>query len=116
MSRDGVGLVFTSGIAPYLNEATAGPTEKFVYNYGPRTHHMAFETQNIEPTYEALRGDGMTFMVGLVGGAQEGLHQTFTNPSPRTMIIAEYIHRYNGFEGYFTLSNVTALTAATGTQ
>ena len=115
-SRDGVGLVFTSGIAPYLNEATAGPTDKFVYNYGPRTHHMAFETQNIEPTYEALRRDGMTFMVGLVGGPKEGLHQTFTDPSERTMIVTEYIHRYNGFEGYFTLSNVTALTAASEKQ
>jgi hypothetical protein len=115
-SRDGVGLVFTSGIAPYQNEATAGPTEKFVYNYGPRTHHLAFETENIEPTYEALRRDGVTFMVGLVGGPKEGLHQTFTDPSERTMIVTEYIHRYNGFEGYFTLSNVTALTAASEKQ
>ena len=115
-SRDGVGLVFTSGIAPYLSEATAGPTEKFVYDYGPRTHHMAFETRNIEPTYEALRSDGMTFMVGLVGGPKEGLHQTFSDPSERTMIVTEYIHRYHGFDGYFTLSNVTALTAASEKQ
>lgn len=115
-SRDGVGLVFTSGIAPYLSDATAGPTEKFVYNYGPRTHHMAFETENIEPTYEALRRDGVTFMVGLVGGPNEGLHQTFTDPSERTMIVTEYIHRYDGFEGYFTLGNVTALTAASEKQ
>jgi hypothetical protein len=32
------------------------------------------------------------------------------------MIVTEYIHRYNGFDGYFTLSNVTALTEATGKQ
>jgi len=44
-SRDGVGLVFTSGISPFKDEASAGPTEKFVYNYGPRTHHLAFDTE-----------------------------------------------------------------------
>ncbi len=115
-SRGGVGLVLTSGIAPFMDESSAGPTEKFVYNYGPRTHHMAFDTADIEETYAALGRDGMTFMVELVGGPSEGLHQTFTNPSPNTMIVNEYIHRYAGFDGYFTLSNVTALTAATGRQ
>ena len=47
---------------------------------------------------------------GLVGD------QTFTDPCPDTLIVTEYIHRYGGFTGYFTLSNVTALTRATGRQ
>ncbi len=115
-SERDVGLVFTSGIAPYVDEQTAGPTEKFVHNYGPRAHHMAFATEDIEQTFQALKADGMTFMVELVGGPGEGLHQTFTNPSPHTLIVTEYIHRYNGFTGYFTLSNVTALTKATEKQ
>ncbi len=115
-SEKDVGLVFTSGIAPYVDDATSGPTEKFVHNYGPRTHHMAFDTDDIEATFAALKANGMTFMVELVGGPDEGLHQTFTNPSPNTMIVTEYIHRYGGFAGYFTLSNVTALTQATAKQ
>lgn len=111
-----VGLVFTSGIAPYVSDQQSGPTETFVHNYGPRAHHLAFDTQQIEQTFARLKDDGMTFMVDLVGGPSEGLHQTFTNPSPQTLIVTEYIHRYNGFTGYFTLSNVTALTRATANQ
>lgn len=115
-AEDGVGIVFTSGISPYLSDAKSGPTEKFVHNYGPRTHHLAFHTEEIEATFRAVKDDGMTFMIELVGGPGEGLHQTFTNPSPHTLIVTEYIHRYGGFTGYFTLSNVTALTMATGKQ
>ncbi|MFB3893661.1 MAG: VOC family protein [Phycisphaerae bacterium] len=115
-SAKDVGLVFTSGIAPYVDDNVSGPTEKFIHNYGPRTHHIAFATEDIERTFDALKADGMTFMIELVGGQSEGLHQTFTNPSPHTLIVSEYIHRYGGFTGYFTQSNVTALTLATGKQ
>jgi hypothetical protein len=115
-SDSDVGLVFTSGIAPYIDDAVSGPTEKFVHNYGPRAHHMAFATEGIEQTFADLQADGLTFMIELVGGPAEGLHQTFTNPSPHTLIVTEYIHRYGGFTGYFTLSNVTALTKATANQ
>lgn len=115
-SEKDVGLVFTSGIAPYVNDHVSGPTEKFVHNYGPRAHHLAFETQEIERTFRDLQADGMTFMIDLVGGSDQGLHQTFTNPSPHTLIVTEYIHRYGGFAGYFTQSNVTALTRATAGQ
>lgn len=113
---DDVALVFTSGIAPYVDEAAAGPTEKFVHNYGARTHHLAFHTEDIEATYAALGRDGMEFMVELVGAREEGLKQTFTQPSPHTLLVNEYIHRYGGFDGFFTRSNVTALTAATDRQ
>ena len=113
---DGVGMVFTSGISPYVSDEKSGPTEKFVHNYGPRTHHLAFEAEDIESTFRALKNDGLTFMIELVGGPDEGLHQTFTNPSPHTLVVTEYIQRYGGFTGYFTISNVTALTKATGKQ
>jgi hypothetical protein len=111
-----VGLVFTSGIAPYVDDQASGPTEKFVHNYGPRAHHRAFATADIEEVFAALKADGRKFMIELVGGPQEGLHQTFSEASPHTLIVTEYIHRYGGFTGYFTLSNVTALTGATGRQ
>lgn len=112
----GFALVFTSGIAPFVSDQASGPTEKFVQNYGPRAHHMAFHTEAIEETFEALKRGGMEFLVELVGSPEEGLKQTFSNPLSQTMIVNEYIHRYGGFDGFFTKSNVTLLTAATGRQ
>lgn len=114
--KDDVALVLTTGIQPLRSLEQAGPTEKFVYNYGARTHHLAFHAERIEKTYAALRRDGLGFLVELVGGPDEGLHQTFTEPMPSTLVVNEYIHRYGGFDGYFTLSNVTQLTEATDRQ
>ncbi len=112
----GFALVFTSGIAPYVSDRASGPTEKFIRNYGPRAHHMAFHTEQIEETFESLKRDGMGFLVELVGSPEEGLKQTFSDPLSQTMIVNEYIHRYGDFDGFFTKSNVTLLTAATGRQ
>lgn len=109
-------LVFTSGVSPYISDQDSGPTEKYVHNYGPRVHHLAFNTENIEYTFEALRQDGMEFLVNLVGSPEEGLKQTFSVASPNTMIVNEYIHRYGNFDGFFTRSNVAILTGATGKQ
>ena len=109
-------LVFTSGIRPFENIDTAGPTEKFIYNYGPRVHHVAFRTDGIESTFERLKADGVEFLSRLVGGPEEGLHQAFTATSPNTLLVTEYIHRYAGFDGFFTRSNVAQLTEATARQ
>ena len=109
-------MVFTSGISPYVSEEISGPTEKFVHNYGARVHHLAFQTEEIEETCSSLIGDGIEFLIALVGSPEEGLKQTFTQPSPHTLIVNEYIHRYGDFDGFFTKSNVTLLTKATGNQ
>ena len=109
-------MVFTSGIHPYVDDETSGPTEKFVHTYGTRVHHIAFHTENIEATFEALKNAGMEFLIELVGSEDEGLKQTFSLPSVNTLLVHEYIHRYGGFDGFFTKSNVTLLTAATGKQ
>ncbi|ACV67472.1 VOC family protein [Desulfohalobium retbaense] len=109
-------MVFTSGIAAATGPETAGPTEQFIVNYGRRVHHMAFATDNIDATYDALERDGMRFLVELVGSEEEGLQQTFTMPSKYTLLVNEYIHRYGDFDGFFTKSNVTTLTEATGRQ
>lgn len=109
-------LVFTSGIEPFSADGSSGPTEQFLYNYGKRTHHLAFETRDIVETFAALKGDGMKFLVELVGSPEEGLRQTFSRPSQETLLVNEYIHRYNGFDGFFTKSNVTLLTKATENQ
>ena len=109
-------IVVTSGISPYVDDASSGPTEKFVRNYGPRTHHVAFWTERIEETFEALKKLGQEFLIELVGSPQEGLKQTFTQPSSHTLLVHEYIYRYGDFDGFFTQSNVTALTKATEKQ
>ena len=61
-------LVFTSGISPFADEEQSGPTEKFIHNYGVRTHHLAFHTEYIEATVQALAEDGREFMTELLGG------------------------------------------------
>ncbi len=108
--------VFTSGIHPYVDDETSGPTEKFVHNYGTRVHHIAFRTENIEATVAALKDAGMEFLLDLVGSEEEGLKQIFSLPSVNTLLVTEYIHRYGDFAGFFTKSNVTLLTAATAKQ
>jgi len=109
-------MVFTSGITAYTNDETSGPTETFIHNYGTRVHHLAFHTEQIEATYAALQDNGMTFLIELVGSPQEGLKQTFSEPSGNTLLVNEYIHRYGDFDGFFTKSNVTRLTEATEKQ
>lgn len=116
LSMDDYAQVFTSGIAPFTSLEESGPTEKFIHNYGQRVHHLAFRCEDIEDVYASLGRDGLEFMVELVGGREEGLHQTFTWPSPHTFLVNEYIQRYDGFDGFFTKSNVTLLTKSTEKQ
>ncbi|MGA1820443.1 MAG: hypothetical protein ACMUHU_05475 [Thermoplasmatota archaeon] len=116
LSKDAYAQVFTTGIEPFRSLETSGPTEKYVHNYGPRVHHAAFHTENIEDTFQSLYDDGQRFLVDLVGSPDEGLKQTFTRGSKNTFLVNEYIHRYGDFDGFFTKSNVTELTKATDAQ
>lgn len=116
VTKQDFALVLTSGMTPFSGPETSGPTEAFIRNYGPRVHHMAFCTEDIEATVEALRADGQDFMIELVGSPESGIKQTFTRPFPNTLLVNEYIKRYGGFDGFFTESNVTRLTASTAGQ
>ena len=116
LSAEEFALVFTSGIGPYESDEKSGPTEKFIHNYGPRVHHMAFITQDIEEIFEDLKYDGLEFLSELVGSEQEGLKQTFSQESKCTFIVNEYIQRYGEFDGFFTKGNVEELTRATEKQ
>lgn len=116
LSHSDFAMVFTSGITPYESLESSGPTEKFIQNYGPRVHHIAFQTEEIEETTRALEEDGMKFLLDLVGSPEEGLKQIFSVPSQNTLLVTEYIRRYDNFDGFFSESNVTRLTAATGKQ
>ena len=115
-NKEDFAMVFTSGITPYTSDETSGPTEKFIQNYGTRVHHMAFQTEKIEETVALLKKEGMEFLLELVGSETEGLRQIFSEPSPHTMIVTEYIQRYGSFDGFFTRSNVEKLTEATAKQ
>jgi len=116
LSKDDYAQVFTSGISPFTTFEKSGPTERFIHNYGTRAHHLAFTTENIEETVAALQADGMGFLSDLVGSEEEGLKQIFSNPSPTTLLVNEYIQRFGDFDGFFTRSNVTLLTEATDKQ
>jgi hypothetical protein len=116
LSSKDFAMVFTSGISSYMDDEKSGPTEKFVHHYGPRVHHIAFRTEAIEQTVCDLKNKGMSFLLDLVGSAQEGLKQIFSSPSENTLLVNEYIHRYGDFDGFFTRSNVTLLTGATARQ
>jgi hypothetical protein len=116
LSSSDFAMVFTSGITPFVSQETSGPTEKFISNFGPRVHHIAFQTEEIETTVEALGKDGMKFLLDLAGSPEEGLCQIFSKPSKNTYLVLEYIHRYGDFDGFFTKSNVASLTAATAKQ
>ncbi len=108
--------VFTSGIESFKTPETSGPTELFIHNYGTRSHHMAFETCDIAAVVESLRADGLGFLSELAGSRQEGLEQIFSRMSQETLLVNEYIQRYDGFDGFFTKSNVTVLTDSTRNQ
>jgi 4-hydroxyphenylpyruvate dioxygenase-like putative hemolysin len=116
LSKDDFALVFTSGIHPYESDKTSGPTEKFLHNYGPRVHHMAFRTEKIEETFSELKARGMEFLIGLVGAPDDGLKQTFSETSTNTLLVNEYIRRYGDFDGFFSPKNVTLLTGSTDRQ
>lgn len=108
--------VFTSGITPFTDMGGSGPTERFIRNFGPRVHHMAFRTQSLDAVFAGLSRDGMRFLADPVGSPCEGLRQVFTEAAASTFLVTEYIQRFGGFDGFFTKSNVTELTRATDRQ
>jgi len=115
MTGQDFAMVFTTGITPYQGlSAEFEPTERFIVDCGTRVHHMAWNTSEIEKVVETLEMEGQRFLLDLVGSEEEGLKQTFTTPSDFSMLVTEYIHRFPGFDGFFTRSNVTELTRATG--
>lgn len=116
LSADDFAMVFTSGISPFAEEEASGPTEGFIHNYGPRVHHLAWDTESIDEVFTGLRTDGQEFLLDLVGSPEEGLKQTFSAQSNHTLLVNEYIHRFGDFDGFFTRSNVTLLTEATTRQ
>lgn len=109
-------MVFTSGIKSYEDVESMGPTEKFIYNYGIRVHHLAFITDDIDYTWRSLQEEGFNFLSEVVGSEAKGIKQVFSEGSGSTMLVNEYICRYGGFDGFFIEENVELLTKATEKQ
>ncbi len=119
--------VFTANNTPYFVnhlERLPSPTENFVRNYGPRLHHIAFsvkdglrgDTANIDYVVDSIKLYGKKFLLDIIGSAEEGLKQIFSNASEHSSLIIEYVQRFGDFNGFFTKQNVAELTHAAGVE
>jgi hypothetical protein len=121
--------VFTANNTPfYVNHITKlpSPTENFVRQYGRRMHHMAYAVKdgyigaeennykNVDFVVDQLKSVEKEFLADVIGSCGEGLKQIFSKGSMFSYIITEYIQRCDNYEGFFTVENVAALTAAAG--
>ena len=120
--------VFTANNTPsFVNsfENQPMPTEDFVRNYGRRMHHMAYEVldgnhsageKNVDYVVNTLKTEGIAFLAHVVGECKDdpNLKQIFSKHSAYSILITEYVERCHGYDGFFTKSNVAALTAAAG--
>ncbi len=120
--------VFTANNTPsFVNsfDQLPMPTEEFVRNFGRRMHHMAYEVKdgnhregekNVDYVVNTLKEKGVPFLAHVVGECLDdpNLKQIFSKHSPYSVLITEYVERCHGYEGFFTRSNVAALTEAAG--
>jgi hypothetical protein len=119
--------VFTANNTPSFVNSFEGlpmPTEDFVRNFGRRMHHMAYEVtdgqkageKNVDYVVGELRDLGTDFLAHVVGECKDepNLKQIFSKASVYSLLITEYVERCHGYEGFFTRSNVAALTEAAG--
>jgi hypothetical protein len=119
--------VFTANNTPAIVnsfEQLPMPTEDFVRNFGRRMHHMAVAVidghvateKNVDFVVRELGEAGTEFLAHVVGECKDepNLKQIFSKSSPYSMLITEYVERCHGYEGFFTRSNVAALTEAAG--
>jgi hypothetical protein len=72
--------------------------------------------ENIEFVVDAIRGQGKSFLLDVVGSKDEGLKQIFSSASEHSSLIIEYVQRFGGFQGFFTKDNVAQLTHAAGIE
>ncbi|RLE24992.1 MAG: hypothetical protein DRJ50_03755, partial [Actinobacteria bacterium] len=119
--------VFTANNTPsFVNsfDDLPMPTEDFVRNFGRRMHHMAYavidghiaDEKNVDYVVRQLIEMGAQFLAHVVGECKDepNMKQIFSKSSPYSLLITEYVERCHGFQGFFTRTNVAALTAAAG--
>lgn len=118
--------VFTAANTPHYVDHIVNlpsPTEAFVRHYGKRMHHIAYSVadnaegqdfDNVDFVVEKLKKHGIEFLLKVIGSQEEGLKQIFSRTSKYSLLITEYVQRFNGFQGFFTKKNVAFLTKAAG--
>jgi hypothetical protein len=118
--------VFTAANTPHYVDHIVNlpsPTEAFVRNYGKRMHHIAYsvkdnaegqEFDSVDKVVDTLKAQGIDFLLKVIGSQEEGLKQIFSRTSKFSLLITEYVQRFNGFQGFFTKKNVAFLTKAAG--
>ena len=120
--------VFTANNTPSFVNSFEGlpmPTETFVRNYGRRMHHIAYEVldgdhksgeKNLDYVVGELKELGIPFLAKIVGECKDepNLKQIFSKHSAYSLLITEYVERCYNYQGFFTKSNVAALTEAAG--
>ncbi len=78
---------------------------------------LGMDSARLEAMTEAIEALELpidTIVVALHGRiAGGGPEAELLRPSPYTLLVNEYGHRYGDFDGFFTRSNVTLLTEAT---
>jgi hypothetical protein len=89
-------------------------------------HHIAYavkdgfigaeenDYKNVDFVVDQLKTCEKEFLADVIGSCGEGLKQIFSKSSMFSYIITEYIQRCDNYEGFFTIENVAALTAAAG--
>ena len=101
------------------------PTEDFVRNFGRRMHHIAYEVRdgdhrggekNVDYVVGTVKKEGVEFLAHVVGECKDDpdLKQIFSKHSAYSILITEYVERCHAFDGFFTKTNVAALTEAAG--
>jgi hypothetical protein len=118
--------VFTAANTPHYVDHIVklpSPTEAFVRNYGKRMHHIAYSVKdneqgqdydNVDKVVDTLKAGGIEFLLKVIGSQEDGLKQIFSRTSKFSLLITEYVQRFNGFQGFFTKKNVAFLTQAAG--
>jgi hypothetical protein len=119
--------VFTANNTPSFVNSFDGlpmPTEDFVRNFGRRMHHMAYavidghivDEKNVDYVVRELIDMGAKFLAHVVGECKDepNMKQIFSTSSSFSLLITEYVERCHGFQGFFTRTNVAALTEAAG--
>lgn len=120
--------VFTANNIPsFVNsfEKLPMPTEDFVRNFGNRMHHIAYEVRdgdhrggekNVDYVVNTVKHEGIEFLAHVVGECKDDpdLKQIFSKHSEYSILITEYVERCHKFDGFFTKTNVAALTEAAG--
>ena len=72
--------------------------------------------KNVDYVVETVKNEGIDFLAHVVGECKDepDLKQIFSKHSAYSILITEYVERCHAFDGFFTKTNVAALTEAAG--